>query len=159
MADLSIGDMAPDFDVSHDGGDTISIRAFSGKTIVLYFYPKDDTPACTKEAISFTEHLPEFESMGAAVIGISPDSVSKHDKFAKKHNLSIILGADEDTEVAKLYGVWKEKSMYGRSYMGVERTTFLIGPDGKIAKIWDKVKVAGHVEEVLSSARALKTPQ
>ncbi|MBO9631261.1 MAG: thioredoxin-dependent thiol peroxidase [Shinella sp.] len=155
MADLSAGDIAPDFELPRDGGGTISLKAFSGKPVVLYFYPKDDTEGCTKEAIAFTGLLPEFEKAGAPVIGVSPDSVAKHDKFAKKHGLSVILAADEDTALAKLYGVWKEKSMYGRTYMGVERTTFLIGADGRIARIWPKVKVAGHAEAVLESLRAL----
>ncbi len=155
MGDLIIGDIAPDFELPRDGGGTVSLKAFSGKPVVLYFYPKDDTPACTTEAISFTGLLPEFEKAGAPVIGVSPDSVKKHDKFAKKHALSVILAADEDTALANLYGVWKEKSMYGRTYMGVERTTFLIGADGRIARIWPKVKVAGHAEEVLESLKAL----
>lgn len=155
MGDLTIGDIAPDFELPRDGGGTVSLKTFSGKPVVLYFYPKDDTEACTKEAISFTGLLPEFEKAGAPVIGVSPDSVKKHDKFAKKHGLSVILAADEDTALANLYGIWKEKSMYGRTYMGVERTTFLIGADGRIARIWPKVKVAGHAEEVLESLKAL----
>jgi len=155
MGDLTIGNIAPDFELPRDGGGTVSLKTFSGKPVVLYFYPKDDTEACTKEAIAFTGLLPEFEKAGASVIGVSPDSVKKHDKFAKKHGLSVILAADEDTALANLYGVWKEKSMYGRTYMGVERTTFLIGADGRIARIWPKVKVAGHAEEVLESLKAL----
>ncbi|WP_037082049.1 peroxiredoxin [Neorhizobium vignae] len=155
MADLTIGDIAPDFELPRDGGGTVSLKAFSGKPVVLYFYPKDDTEACTKEAISFTGLLGEFEKAGAPVIGVSPDNVKKHDKFVKKHALSVILAADEDTSLANLYGVWKEKSMYGRTYMGVERTTFLIGADGRIARIWPKVKVNGHAEEVLESLKAL----
>lgn len=153
MPELAVGDIAPGFELPRDGGGTVSLKALSGKPVVVYFYPKDDTEACTKEAISFTSLLPKFEKTGAAIIGISPDSIRKHDKFAKKHALSIILGSDEDTAVANLYGVWKEKSMYGRTYMGVERTTFLIGADGRIAKIWPKVKVAGHAENVLESLR------
>ncbi|WP_105431736.1 thioredoxin-dependent thiol peroxidase [Neorhizobium sp. T6_25] len=155
MANLTIGDIAPDFELPRDGGGIVSLKAFSGKPVVLYFYPKDDTEACTKEAISFTGLLADFEKAGAPVIGVSPDSVKKHDKFAKKHALSVILAADEDTSLANLYGVWKEKSMYGRTYMGVERTTFLIGADGRIARIWPKVKVKGHAEEVLESLKAL----
>ncbi|MDR6818803.1 peroxiredoxin Q/BCP [Neorhizobium sp. 2083] len=155
MGDLTIGNIAPDFELPRDGGGTVSLKTFSGKPVVLYFYPKDDTEACTKEAIAFTGLLPEFEKAGASVIGVSPDSVKKHDKFAMKHALSVILAADEDTALANLYGVWKEKSMYGRTYMGVERTTFLIGADGRIARIWPKVKVAGHAEEVLESLKAL----
>ncbi|MGK9050881.1 peroxiredoxin [Xaviernesmea oryzae] len=155
MPHLAIGDTAPDFELPRDGGGRVSLKQFSGKPVVLYFYPKDDTEACTKEAISFTGLLPEFEKAGAAVIGVSPDTVKKHDKFAQKHGLSIILASDEDTALANLYGVWKEKMMYGRTYMGVERTTFLIGADGRIAGIWPKVKVAGHAEEVLESLKAL----
>ena len=155
MSELAIGDAAPDFDLPRDGGGTVALKAFSGRPVVLYFYPKDDTTACTKEAIAFTGLLPEFEKAGAVVIGVSPDSVAKHDKFAKKHGLGLILAADEDTSLASLYGVWKEKSMYGRSYMGVERTTFLIGADGRIVKIWSKVKVAGHAEDVLESVLTL----
>jgi peroxiredoxin Q/BCP len=155
MSDLTTGDIAPDFDLARDGGGTVALRTFAGKPVVLYFYPKDDTTACTKEAISFTGLMPEFEKAGAAVIGVSPDSVTKHDKFAGKYGLSIILASDEETVLANLYGVWKEKSMYGRTYMGVERTTFLIGADGRIARIWPKVKVDGHAEDVLESVRAL----
>ncbi|MGK6314906.1 peroxiredoxin [Neorhizobium sp. DT-125] len=155
MSHLAIGDPAPGFELPRDGGGSVSLKQFSGKPVVLYFYPKDDTEACTKEAIAFTGLLPEFERAGAAVIGVSPDTVRKHDRFAKKHALSIILASDEDTALANLYGVWKEKTMYGRTYMGVERTTFLIGKDGKIARIWPKVKVAGHAEEVLESLKTL----
>lgn len=154
-SEMAIGDIAPDFEIPRDGGGTVSLKAFAGRPVVLYFYPKDDTDACTKEAIAFTGLLPDFEKAGASVIGVSPDSVKKHDKFAKKHSLSVILGADEDTALANLYGVWKEKSMYGRTYMGVERTTFLIGADGKVARVWPKVKVAGHAEDVLESLKAL----
>ncbi|KKX33829.1 peroxiredoxin [Rhizobium sp. LC145] len=155
MSDLAIGDVAPDFSLPRDGGGTVSLSDFRGRPVVLYFYPKDDTTACTAESIAFTTLLPEFEAAGAAVIGISPDSVARHDKFAKKHGLSVVLGSDEETAVANLYGVWKEKSMYGRTFMGIVRTTFLIGADGRIAKIWPKVKVAGHAEEVLAAAKAL----
>lgn len=155
MTDLAIGDIAPSFDIPRDGGGSVKLEDFAGKTVVLYFYPKDDTPACTTEAVTFSALLPEFEKAGAAVIGVSPDPVRKHDKFAQKHGLSIILGSDEDTALAQAYGVWKEKSMYGKTYMGVERSTFLIGADGRIAGIWAKVKVAGHAEAVLESARSL----
>jgi thioredoxin-dependent peroxiredoxin len=155
MSDLALGNVAPDFSLPRDGGGTVSLSDFRGRPVVLYFYPKDDTTACTAESIAFTTLLPEFEAAGAAVIGISPDSVTRHDKFAKKHGLSVVLGSDEETAVANLYGVWKEKSMYGRTFMGIVRTTFLIGADGRIAKIWPKVKVAGHAEEVLAAAKAL----
>lgn len=151
MSGPTVGDPAPEFDLPRDGGGRVALKDFADKPLVVYFYPKDDTAACTKEAISFTALLPEFEKAGASVIGISPDAPGKHDKFAKKHALSIILGSDEGAEVAKLYGVWKEKSMYGRSYMGIERTTFLIGADGRILRIWPKVKVDGHAHDVLQS--------
>jgi peroxiredoxin Q/BCP len=155
MSDLTVGDAAPDFDLPRDGGGRISLSSLKGKPVVIYFYPKDDTTACTKEAISFTGLLPDFENAGAAIIGISPDPVAKHDKFVKKHSLSVTLASDEDNAVANLYGVWKEKSMYGRTYMGIERSTFLIGRDGRIARIWPKVKVDGHAEDVLQSAANL----
>ncbi|RWX75456.1 thioredoxin-dependent thiol peroxidase [Neorhizobium lilium] len=155
MSDLAVGDLAPDFDLPRDGGGQVALKTFAGKPVVIYFYPKDDTTGCTKEAISFTGLLPEFEKAGASVIGISPDTALKHDKFIKKHSLGVILASDEDTSIADAYGVWKEKSMYGRSYMGIERSTFLVGPDGRIAKIWAKVKVDGHAEDVLESLRDL----
>jgi peroxiredoxin Q/BCP len=155
MTDLTIGDIAPVFELPRNGGGTTDLEAFSGKPVVLYFYPKDDTTACTKQAISFTTLLPEFEKAGAVVIGVSPDTVAKHDKFARKHDLGLILVSDEDTALANRYGVWKEKSMYGRRYMGVERTTFLIGTDGRIARIWPKVKVEKHAQDVLESVKAL----
>lgn len=155
-SELAEGDSAPDFEIGRDGGATVTLSAFAGKPVVLYFYPKDDTPGCTKEAIAFTELLPQFKQAGvAAIIGVSPDSVKKHDKFAAKHGLSITLGSDEDVALANRYGVWKQKSMYGRTYMGIERTTFLIDADGKIARIWRKVKVAGHAEQVLESLKTL----
>ena len=155
MSDLVVGDLAPDFDLPRDGGGRIALRDLAGKAVVVYFYPKDDTTGCTKEAISFTSLLPEFEKAGASVIGISPDTAAKHDKFVKKYGLSVVLAADEDNTVANLYGVWKEKSMYGKSYMGIERSTFLIGPDGRIAKVWPKVKVDGHAEDVLQGVQNL----
>ena len=122
-----------------------------GKHLVLYFYPKDDTPGCTKEAIAFSEHLEEFTKAGAEILGVSKDTVAKHDKFVDKHGLTIQLGSDDDGKVCEAYGVWVEKNMYGRKYMGIQRATFLIGPDGKVKKIWPKVKVAGHAEDVLDS--------
>lgn len=155
MAEIKIGDRAPDFDIPRDGGGSVSLAQFAGKSIVLYFYPKDDTSGCTTEAIAFTALRREFETANAVVIGISPDSVKKHDKFVAKHALSVVLGADEEQKVANLYGVWKEKSMYGRSYMGIERSTFLIDRDGRIAAEWRKVKVAGHAEAVLKQVQAL----
>jgi len=155
MAELSIGAPAPDFDLPRDGGGQVSLSAFAGKPVVLFFYPKDDTSGCTTESLAFTALAPEFQAAGAVVIGMSPDSVKSHDKFIKKHSLGVILAADEDKSVLEAYGVWKEKSMYGKKYMGVERTTILIGADGHIVRIWEKVKVAGHAEEVLQAVKAL----
>ncbi len=150
-----IGDSAPDFTLATDGGGEFSLSAQKGSPVVVYFYPKDDTSGCTKEAIAFTESLSEFEAAGAKIIGISPDGVAKHDKFKAKYDLGVILGADEEKAVLEAYGVWVEKSMYGRKYMGVERSTFLVGPDGKIAQAWRKVKVPGHAEKVLAAVKEL----
>ncbi|MDR7027785.1 thioredoxin-dependent thiol peroxidase [Rhizobium rosettiformans] len=155
MTDLTAGDMAPDFSLPRSGGGTISLSDFAGKPVVLYFYPKDDTSGCTTEAIDFSGLAGEFEKIGATVIGVSPDSVKSHDKFAAKHNLSVVLAADEEHKALEAYGVWKEKSMYGKTYMGVERSTFLIDKAGKVAEVWRKVKVPGHAEAVLKAARAL----
>lgn len=155
MTALTIGDHAPDFELPGDGGRKIRLEDFRGKKLVLYFYPKDDTTACTTEAISFSQLLPDIEAAGGAVVGISTDSVRKHDNFIRKRELTVALGSDEDNVVSSLYGVWKEKSMYGRSYMGIERSTFLIDADGRIARIWQKVKVKGHAEEVLEALRSL----
>lgn len=148
---VSQGDKAPDFDLPRDGGGRVRLSDFRGRPVVLYFYPKDDTSGCTKEAIAFTQHLGAFGERGAAVIGVSPDSAESHDAFKAKHGLEITLAADTDATVAKAYGVWVEKSMYGRRYMGVERSTFLIDGDGKVARVWRKVRVPGHVEEVLEA--------
>lgn len=155
MNTLSEGDQAPDFKLSTDTLGEISLSSFTGKPVVLYFYPKDNTSGCTKEAIGFSELMPSFSDLGVTVVGISPDSVASHNKFRSKHNLAVALAADEDKTVCQSYGVWVEKSMYGKKYMGVERSTFLIAADGTIAKIWRKVKVAGHAEAVLDAARAL----
>lgn len=155
MTILEIGSIAPDFTLPKDGGGTITLSALHGGPVVLYFYPKDDTSGCTQEAIEFSGLKPQFEKLGAKVIGMSPDPVKKHDKFIAKHDLKIDLVADEDKKIVEAYGLWVEKSMYGRKYMGVERTTFLIGTDGKIAKIWNKVKVPGHAAEVLEETKAL----
>ncbi|MBN9547418.1 MAG: peroxiredoxin [Alphaproteobacteria bacterium] len=155
MADLDAGDAAPQFDLPRDGGGSLSLAAFRGKPVVLYFYPQDDTTGCTNEAIDFSQLKPEFEKAGAAVIGLSPDSVKKHDKFKAKHSLSIDLVADEERKVIEAYHLWVEKTMYGRKYMGVERATFLIDKDGRIARVWRKVRVKGHAEEVLEAVRAL----
>lgn len=151
----AIGSLAPDFTLPRDGGETVSLSHFSGRPVVLFFYPKDNTPGCTTEAIGFSALMDQFTALNVAVIGISADSVKSHDKFVKKHELSVILGSDEEKSTLEAYGVWKEKSMYGKSYMGVERTTFLIDGNGKIAQVWEKVKVEGHAEAVLAAARAL----
>ncbi len=150
----SVGDAAPDFALPKNGGGTIALKDLRGKKVVLYFYPKDDTSGCTIEAKDFNERLAAFAEAGAVVIGLSPDSVASHDKFCKKYALSFDLASDESKETLEAYGVWTEKSMYGRKYMGVERTTFLIGGDGRVLKVWPKVKVPGHAEEVLAAARA-----
>jgi peroxiredoxin Q/BCP len=155
MADLDVGDTAPQFDLPKDGGGSISLAGLSGKPIVLYFYPQDDTTSCTQEAISFSQLKPEFDKAGAVVIGLSPDNVKKHDKFKSKYDLTIDLAADEERSVIEAYRLWVEKSMYGRKYMGVERATFLIGRDGRIARIWRNVRVKGHADEVLEAVRAL----
>ena len=151
---LNEGDQAPSFSLPADNGQTVSLANYAGKKVVLYFYPKDDTPGCTKQAIGFTDKIKEFEAPGAAIIGMSPDKPAKHDKFKAKHNLAITLAADEEKETLEAYGVWVEKSMYGKKYMGVERTTFLIDENGKINQIWRKVKVAGHVDAVLEAVKA-----
>jgi len=149
------GDKAPDFDLPAAGAENIRLSAFAGKPVVLFFYPKDDTSGCTVEAIDFTAALPEFGKLGVEVIGMSPDPVKKHDKFRQKHGLETVLVADEEKQALSAYGVWVEKSMYGRKYMGVERSTFLIGADGRIVRAWRKVKVPGHVAEVLAAAKEL----
>ena len=149
------GALAPDFTLPADNGETMTLSALKGKQVVLYFYPKDDTSGCTTEAIDFTGLSGAFAEAGTVILGMSPDSVKSHAKFKTKHDLGVTLIADEDKTALEAYGVWVEKSMYGKKYMGVERTTVLIGKDGVIAKIWPKVKVAGHAEEVLAAARAL----
>ena len=152
---LKAGDKAPKVTLVRDDGDKMSLSSFAGKKLVLYFYPKDDTPGCTREAIDFNALRAEFDKAGAVVAGVSPDSAASHAKFRKKHGLDIPLLSDETKEMLEAWGVWTEKSMYGRKYMGVERATFLVGPDGKIARVWNKVKVPGHAEEVLEAARNL----
>ena len=149
------GSKAPAFDLPTDGGGKLSLKALKGKKVVLYFYPKDDTSGCTREAIDFNGLKADFETAGAVVVGVSPDSPASHDKFKKKHALDFPLIADEEKAMLEAYGVWVEKSMYGRKYMGVERTTLLIDAAGKVARVWNKVKVPGHAEEVLAAARAL----
>lgn len=152
---LNEGDAAPPFTLPGDAGSPVKLSGLKGKTVVVYFYPKDDTSGCTTEAKDFSCLAGAFEKAGIAVIGISPDSVESHQKFKKKHDLAIALAADEDHAVAEKYGVWAEKSMYGRKYMGIERSTFLIDKKGRVAMIWRKVKVPGHAEAVLKAAEAL----
>lgn len=148
---LKPGDPAPPFDLPTAGGGRVSLSGLKGKRVVLYFYPKDDTPGCTTEALNFTEKARQFSARKAAVIGVSRDSVAKHEKFAAKHGLTVTLASDEDGTVCERYGVWIEKSLYGRTYMGVERATFLIDEKGRLQHIWRKVKLKGHVDEVLAS--------
>ena len=153
--DLEEGEPAPDFTLPTDGGGRARLAGLAGKAVVLYFYPKDDTSGCTAEAIAFSGLKPEFDEAGAVVIGVSPDSAASHDKFKAKHGLAVSLAADPERSAIEAYGVWKEKSMYGRKYFGVERSTFLIGRDGRIARIWRKVKVPKHAEEVLAAVKAM----
>ena len=158
MAQVKDGDKAPDFELPTETGETLELSKLlkaGNRAVVVYFYPKDDTSGCTAEAKDFTRLAPEFKKAGVEVIGISPDSPESHRKFAKKYDLAVRLAADTEKTVANAYGVWVEKSMYGRKYMGVERSTFLIDANGKIAKSWRKVKVPGHAEEVLAAAKAL----
>lgn len=147
--ELKPGSKAPAFSLETTAGPK-QLKDFAGQHLVLYFYPKDDTPGCTQEALDFTAHAAAFEAAGAVVLGISRDPLSKHRKFAAKHQLTVLLGSDEAGAVSDSYGTWEEKSMYGRTYMGMARRTFLIGPDAKIIRIWPKVKVTGHAEEVLA---------
>ncbi|MDJ0613307.1 MAG: peroxiredoxin [Rhizobiaceae bacterium] len=155
MTKVSIGDLAPNFELPRDGGGSFSLADQKGSPVILFFYPKDDTPGCTKEAIGFSELISEFDALGVKVVGMSPDPVKKHDKFRDKHNLTTILVSDEDKTTLEAYGVWVEKSMYGKKYMGVERTTLLIDAEGKIAEAWYKVKVPGHVDAVLEATQKL----
>jgi thioredoxin-dependent peroxiredoxin len=149
------GDKAPNFELPDDRGGIRTLKSFYGKKFVLYFYPKDDTSGCTKEAIDFNALKSQFEKAGAAILGVSPDSTASHAKFKSKHRLALDLVSDEAKTMLEAYGVWTQKSMYGRFYMGVERSTFLIGPDGKIAEVWSKVKVPGHAAAVLAAAWAM----
>ena len=151
MSTPDTGDLAPDFTLPTDNGEDVTLSALRGKTVVLFFYPKDNTKGCTTEAIDFTQALPDFKKAGAVVIGISPDGVDSHAKFRSKHDLGVILAADEQKSALEAYGVWKEKSMYGKSYMGVERSTFVVDGEGRISHVWRKVKVPGHVEAVLQA--------
>jgi thioredoxin-dependent peroxiredoxin len=153
--DLKIGDKAPAFDMPTDGGGTVSLSSLAGRNVVLYFYPKDDTSGCTKEACDFRDNVPNFGRIDATVIGVSRDSVASHDKFKKKHTLPFALASDADGKTSGAHGTWVEKSMYGRKYMGMERATYLIDGKGVIRGIWRKVKVPGHVAAVLQAAKAL----
>lgn len=150
-----VGDNVPEFTLTTDGGGEISNEALKGAPAVIYFYPKDDTSGCTKQAIGFSELKPSFDKLKTAIVGISADSPGKHDKFKQKHGLTITLGSDEDHSALNAFGVWVEKSMYGRKYMGIERSTFLVDADGKVSAVWRKVKVPGHVEKVLEAAEQL----
>jgi peroxiredoxin Q/BCP len=155
MPALTQGSPAPEFDLPTDGGGRISLADLRGTKVVLYFYPKDNTAGCTLEAIDFSSRSQAFEEAGATVIGVSADSVKSHDRFKKKHDLSIRLASDEDKAMLEAYGVWAEKQMYGRTFMGIVRTTCLIDAEGRIARVWEKVKVPGHVDEVLAAVRDL----
>jgi peroxiredoxin Q/BCP len=149
------GAPAPPFDLPTAGGGRIGLDALKGRAVVLYFYPKDDTSACTQEALSFTQFADAFDKSGAKVLGVSRDSVKSHDAFIAKHALAIDLASDPEGGACDAYGVWVEKSMYGKKYMGIQRATFLIDREGRIARVWPKVKVAGHAEEVLAAVRTL----
>ena len=152
---IEIGDKAPDFTLSTDGNGKVTLSKLRGQKVVLYFYPKDDTTGCTAEACGFRDSFPKFGKVEAAVIGISKDSVASHDKFKKKYELPFTLASDADGKVCEAYGVWVEKSMYGRKYIGIERATFLVDEKGVVRGVWHKVKVPGHVDAVLAAAKAL----
>ncbi|MEM1066623.1 MAG: thioredoxin-dependent thiol peroxidase [Pseudomonadota bacterium] len=152
---IEVGQPAPDFTLPRDGGDSVTLSDLKGKTVVLYFYPKDDTSGCTKEAIAFTEEAAAFDAAGAVVYGVSKDTVAKHEKFRDKHSLGVPLLSDAESDVCERYGTWVEKSMYGKKYMGIERATFLIDGDSIVREVWRKVKVPGHAEAVLAAVKAL----
>ncbi|QEL21857.1 peroxiredoxin [Bosea sp. F3-2] len=152
---LQEGNPAPDFRLPRDGGGEVSLSGLRGRKVVLYAYPKDNTPACTEEAIAFNRLRQAFADCGTEIIGVSPDSVQRHGNFKRKYELDFALLADEEQKLASAYGIWVEKSLYGRKFMGIERSTFLIDTDGRLARIWRKVKVAGHAEDVLAAAQAL----
>jgi peroxiredoxin Q/BCP len=152
---IASGSKAPDFSVVRDDGRTVSLADFAGRKLVIYFYPRADTPGCTREAIDFSQLRGAFQKAGTEILGVSADPVKAQDAFKKKHGLSIALGSDPTHAMLDAYGVWGEKSMYGKKFQGVLRTTLLIGPDRRIAQVWHKVKVAGHAEEVLAAAQAL----
>jgi peroxiredoxin Q/BCP len=152
---VQVGDKAPDFSMTTSGNGKVDLKGLRGRRVVLYFYPKDDTPGCTKEACGFRDNLPRFKKIDAEIIGVSRDSVARHDKFKAKYDLPFVLAADEDGKVCEAYGVWVEKSNYGKKYMGIERSTFLIDEKGVVRNVWRRVKVDGHVDDVLEAARAL----
>jgi len=153
---LESGDAMPQFNLDADGSSRISSDKLRGQKAVIFFYPKDDTPGCTKEAIAFTKLRPAFEAVGTRIVGISADPAQRHDSFIAKHNLDVTLGSDPELDTLKAFGVWVQKAMYGRKYFGIERSTFLIDADGEIVRIWRKVRVSGHVEDVLKAAEALE---
>lgn len=153
---LNIGDQAPDFTAATDGEGSVTLSDLKGKNVIIYFYPKDDTPGCTKEACGFRDNLPHFEGVDAMIFGVSKDTVAKHDKFKTKYDLPFTLISDEDGAVCNAFGTWVEKSTFGKKYMGIERSTFLIDKAGKIRHIWRKVKVKNHVEEVLATVQDLE---
>lgn len=153
--ELTTGDKAPAFTLPRDGGGTVSLADFAGRTLVLYFYPRADTSGCTKEAIDFSRLKGAFAKAGAEILGVSADPIAAQDKFKAKHKLSIPLASDEKHRMLEAYGAWQQKSMYGRKFMGIARMTFLIGPDQRIARIWPKVSVSGHAEEVLAAVKEL----
>ena len=148
---VEVGKTAPDFTLPTDGGGALTLKSLRGQAVVLYFYPKDDTSGCTRQACEFRDAIGRIAKAGATVIGVSPDNIQRHDRFKAKYDLPFALAADLDHAVAEAYGVWVEKSMYGRKYMGIDRSTFLIDPEGRIARLWRKVKVPGHVDEVLGA--------
>ena len=152
---VSEGDTAPDFELESERGEIIRLSDLKGKPVVVYFYPKDDTSGCTKQAIAFTELNASFSGLGVKIIGISPDTAASHEKFKAKYKLNVQLASDTEKTAARAYGVWVKKSMYGRQYMGVERSSFLIGADGNIARVWRKVRVPGHAEQVLEAVQSL----
>ena len=152
---LSVGDTAPDFTLPTDGGGEITLSGLRGKPVIIYFYPKDDTPGCTKEACGFRDQMPDFSAANATIIGISKDTVAKHDKFKTKYELNFPLASDAEGTVTESYGAWVEKNMYGKKYMGIDRSTFLIDGDGVLKGVWRKVKVPGHVAAVLSALKEI----